>query len=258
LSSITELDSTSLSCISEFLPTSLAFTGVRLPTRLDISAIAPGVQALTLAADAEFSLSGLSDLRCLGIDFTRVRKIDGLEAVISRLWDIFLDTPDKRALEILEGESRAQLKALRLRAVPRKNCGFLSCAASLKGFWLGDSKMIKSLDGIGHCRELEDLHLSCVRVMDIDQLKDLHRLSRVLLENCGTIRSIVPLTKHTNLRQISLSGSTRVQDGKVEWVASVPGIVHVSVQADKHHDAKKGLKIHRERLAPFMRYWHKG
>lgn len=257
LSSASSVDEHAMELIAKLSPKSLTLNNVQLPMRkLRLADLASDLLHLHLSTKGEFDVKGLEQLKVLGTDFERVTSVQGVDSVASQLIDINFNAPPEGMVAMLTSEVRHGCRALRFRRLRQVDCMFLRCFPSIRGLMLVDCRTMKSLDGIGRCGDLEDISITNVHISDINELAGLARLSRLFLESCGPLQSLMPLAGLNRLKQIVLSGSTKVVDGRVGWLIDKKGLLRVTIPGAKHYDAPVGVKIGGDiTMPPLMAYW---
>lgn len=121
-----------------------------------------------------------------------------------------------------------------------------------------ESRKLQSAQGIGaleqlrhvsfiYCTVLEDisecarssnletaLFHACKRVNEIDVLAGLPRLRKLVMENCGEVRSVAAFEAARSLEELLLMG-VRVQDGNLEPLKRAPKLQRFKVAKSRNH-----------------------
>ncbi|MFB9558470.1 hypothetical protein [Streptomyces roseoviridis] len=221
-----------------FLP---GLTGLRslrvLKGIADLSPVArcTGLERLRLPASAAraLDLSGLVNLRELEIPWPAgARSVHALTSVE----DLVITRWKGESLSVL-GDKPA-LRSLRIESV-RNHVTDAKGAALLPGldelrFYDGRLARAELLSGAA---ALTDVSLLSTKTDAIDFVAGLPRLRRLELENSGEIASLAPLAAHPALREVVISGSTRVADGDLSPLVDNSRLTFVAVERGHAHDS---------------------
>lgn len=75
------------------------------------------------------------------------------------------------------------------------------------------------------------------KVKALDPFKALQKLEWLLLEDCGRIESLEPISTLPRLRQVNIIGNTRIMDGRVSVLLNAPNLREVSFPSRSSYDA---------------------
>jgi Leucine-rich repeat (LRR) protein len=137
-----------------------------------------------------------------------------------------LTVGDSAALALLEGiEDMSQLRSLGLRGLPK----------------------LRELTPIRHvAATLEDLNMKqCRYLRSLEPLSSLSNLRRLILEDCGKVPSLRPISQLPALRVLYFYGDTNVLDGELDFLRTLP-LEDVAFKNRRHYP------VRREELAS----WH--
>lgn len=186
---------------------------------------------LPASADRDLDLSGLGKLRELEIPWAAGART--LPALTS-LEDLVIPEWRGESLSVL-GEKPA-LRKLRIESV-RNHVTDMTGAdlfPELDELRVYDGRLTHSAR-IAGAAKLADVSLLSAKTDDIGFVAGLPRLRRLELENSGDIASLAPVATHPALREVILSGSTRVADGDLTPLLDNPRLTFVAVERGHAH-----------------------
>ncbi|WP_031003426.1 hypothetical protein [Streptomyces sp. NRRL F-5727] len=219
-----------------FLPDLVGLRSLRILNGLpDLSPVArcAGLERLRLPASTtgELDLSALSRLRELEAPWPVVARSLPLLAALD---DLVL--PEWKGASLSALGPQPALRALRLETT-RKHVTDMEGAAlfpALRELRLYDGRLDHP-ELLAGATALEDVSLLSARTDSIAFVSGLPRLRRLELENCGDIASLAPVADRAALREVILSGSTRVADGDLSPLLANTHLAFVAVERGHAH-----------------------
>ncbi|MET8508989.1 hypothetical protein ABZV60_30815 [Streptomyces sp. NPDC004787] len=219
-----------------FLPGLAGLRGLRvLHGVADVSPVAgcPGLERLSLPGSVtrEVDLSGLTRLREVEVPWAAgARGLPGLAGVE----DLVVTGWRGEALAVLG--AKPVLRRLRIESVPghvtsMEGAGRLPVLDELRCY---DGRLARA-ELLTGPTALTDVSLLAARPGAIGFVAGLPRLRRLELENGGDIASLAPVASHPALREVILSGTTRVADGDLSPLLANPGLRFVAVEHGHAH-----------------------
>ncbi|MFE6222568.1 hypothetical protein [Streptomyces sp. NPDC057854] len=182
---------------------------------------------------------------------TELRELEAPWPVVARSLPL-LASPDDLVLPEWTGASLAALgpkpalRKLRLETRRRHVTDIDGAAllADLRELRLYDGRIARP-ELLAGASALEDVSLLGAKTDTIGFAAALPRLRRLELENCGDIASLAPLAGHPSLREVMLSGSTRVADGDLSPLLSGPELAFVAVERGHAHYSHAPREVRR-------------
>lgn len=176
-------------------------------------------------------LRSLPELTELGLDFAH--SAANLES-LTNLTDLFVGKLKWTSLSDLnrfESLRVAEFSEPAFKSIGHVN---LPCLEELV---LKGARDLADWTGIGRLGALRTLLIfKAPQLCSLSGMAQLAGLEWLLLEDCGTIDSLNPLTHLTSLRKINLVGDTRIADGKVSALLSLPNLEQVSIPVRQSDD----------------------
>jgi hypothetical protein len=199
--------------------------------------------------------SYLKDLRELTLNYDQKKPID--YASMPSLAKVFLywtpamktlwDSPSIKALYLYGYTGKtagdiarlSTLQNLQLTNGPLSDFSDLSRMPNLWALGVYYHRKLETLEDIGRISGLEVLSLECCkRIEDISPLTDLTNLRVLDLMNMGDINSLEPLQPLVNLEEFYALESTKITDGDLSVLASLPKLRRVIFQNRRHYSHK--------------------
>ena len=215
-------------------------------TSLDpIYALAPTLQSLRLTTDPGLivDLSKLPDLIELAADWGQ---IDQSIAAGERLRKAFLRHYGHADLSPIARLS--QLVEINLKDRPRlRGLDGLTELSQLRRLGVFLARELEDLGPLQGATMLEELELEgCRRLSRLDPLGECVGLRTLNLSECGDLESARPLRSLADLEYLYLYGSTKIVDGDLTPIASLPRLRELRMQARPHYrpavkDIQEGL-----------------
>ncbi len=115
-------------------------------------------------------------------------------------------------------------------------------AYNLRHLFVQDVREFADLSGIRRCKALE---LDYCRRLDLDSFVDGVSIGTVILRNCGPIPSLRWLSRIRDLEDVSICGSTVVQDGDLSALGAIPRLYVEGRKHYSHRVNRKGLLVPR-------------
>ncbi|MFE1546333.1 hypothetical protein [Streptomyces sp. NPDC058718] len=219
-----------------FLPDVAGLRSLRILSGVpDLSPVTrcPGLVRLRLPASAtqELDLSGLSELRELEAPWPVVARS---LALLASLHDLVL--PEWKGASLSALGPKPALRKLRLET-SRKHVTDMEGAAllpALRELRLYDGRLARS-ELLAGAAALEDVSLLSAKTDAIAFVSGLALLHRLELENSGDIASLAPVADHPALREVIVSGSTRVVDGDLSPLLDNARLTFVALERGHAH-----------------------
>lgn len=159
-----------------------------------------------------------------GIDYTQLRGLRTLEANYFAGEDGIFSLPG--------------LTRLSLSRYPFEDLSPLSALQNLADLELAESRSLRSLKG------LEDLALKRLVVAycrGLDDITDLARatsLSELIIESCGDVRSLRPISRLKQVTEVDFWG-TRIEDGDLSMLDELPNLRDARFENRRHYNRKR-------------------
>ena len=103
---------------------------------------------------------------------------------------------------------------------------------------LTNCKFIRVLNNTSSNDSIKYIYLTKVPVENIEWVSILNLLDIIILENCGTIKDILPLKNKRMLRGVSLSGNTTVLNGDLTVLETLTNLRNVFIAPANHYTHK--------------------
>lgn len=139
---------------------------------------------------------------------------------------------DLEPLATLRGIVRLQLTSRKLASV--RGIGALK---ALEWLDLDSCPRLSSVVGLRDCQRVSHIELTSCRAIDeLSEIGELSSLTELHLDNNGAINSLKPLVRCRRLEKLSFLGSTRVLDGEISVLESLPSIKVLRFAPRRHYD----------------------
>jgi hypothetical protein len=113
----------------------------------------------------------------------------------------------------------------------------LAALASLKSFDLDACPKLESISGLDACKDIEHLEITSSKAFrDASPIAALRSLNRLRLDDCGEITTLEPLRSCQALEYLSFVGTTRIADGDLSFIDSLPRLRHVQFAPRRHYN----------------------
>lgn len=112
---------------------------------------------------------------------------------------------------------------------------------SITSVTLANCPKLDSFSAIAHAKDsLMDLRIvNCKNLFDVSFVGQLRRLSRLLIRDCGEIKSLAPLAPLSDLQSLCVAGKTKVLDGNLSVVASLPKLAQLAIGNFSHYSPSR-------------------
>ncbi|MGW6395743.1 hypothetical protein ACWFR1_35780 [Streptomyces sp. NPDC055103] len=186
---------------------------------------------LPVSVSRELDLSGLTHLRELEIPWPAgARSIHALTSVE----DLVIPEWKGASLSVLGAKPvlrKLRIESVRNHVTDMEGAGLFPALDELRVYdgRLAHSELLAGAD------RLTDVSLLSAKTDAITFVAGLPRLRRLELENSGDITSLAPVANHPALREVILSGSTRVTDGDLSPLVDNPRLAFVAVERGHAH-----------------------
>ncbi|MFD8008891.1 hypothetical protein [Streptomyces sp. NPDC058955] len=203
----------------------------------------PGLERLRLPASTtqELDLSALTELRELEAPWPAVARSLPL---LASLVDLVL--PEWKGASLAALGAKPALRSLRLET-SRKHTTDMEGAAlfpALRELRLYDGRLTHP-DLLAGATALEDVSLLSAKTDTIAFVSALPHLRRLELENGGDLASLTPVAHHPALRELILSGSTRVVDGDLSPLLDNARLTFVALERGHAHYSHAPREVRR-------------
>ncbi len=156
-----------------------------------------------------------------------------------------------------------KLEDLYVNKYPAHDLAFVGALKSMSRLTIGDSHRITTLDGIQVMSRLDTLRLKalpmlsdisdiaaasetleeltirgCRHIGSVDALAKMLRLRRIVLEDCGRLRSLQPLAPLPALDELYFYGDTVIEDGRLDFLRE-RRFKSVSFQNRRHYSVRR-------------------
>ncbi len=136
------------------------------------------------------------------------------------------------------------LRSFSLNRSKEPNLQFLSSCHRLEGVQLMHMSSLESIEGIESLKKLNDFGLSaCFSLEDVSPLAQLGGLNRVLFESCPNLKTLRPLIALKNLNKLLLWENTKVKDGDLKCLLSLPKLEEYIFKNRRHYNLKQDEAI---------------
>jgi hypothetical protein len=133
----------------------------------------------------------------------------------------------------------SHLQTLTINRSQYQNLSFLENCTNLKELNLSLFSKLEDLHHLKNLSHLEKLHLeSCPILKDISPIELLCQLRSLALVNCPKIKSVKHLLKLNNLNAILLWESTKIEDGDIRCLLSLPHLKRLSFLNRRNYNLK--------------------
>ncbi|MFI8287512.1 hypothetical protein ACIGBL_00060 [Streptomyces sp. NPDC085614] len=203
----------------------------------------PGLVRLGLpvSATSELDLAGLPELRELEAPWPVVARSLPLLAALD-----VLVLPEWKGASLSALGSKPVLRKLRLES-SREHVTDMEGAAlfpALRELRIYGGRLARS-ELLAGAAALEDVSLLAAKTDAIDFVGALALLQRLELENSGDIASLAPVADHPALREVTVSGSTRVVDGDLSPLLDNVRLAFVAVERGHVHYSHAPREVRR-------------
>lgn len=179
-------------------------------------------------------LKNCSQLASLAINQSSLKTLEPVVAIgsLQRLVLNSVSVPSLAPLREIEG-----LRHLGITRFLESDLGFLSNSNNLNTCYLLFGSKLSNLEGIEGAANLADLMLAnCPKVTSLGPVARLRALQRLTLENCPSLDSIRPLTGIEKLNTLLLLENTRVGDGDIRCMLTLPELRELSFKSRKGYN----------------------
>lgn len=234
-----------------------AYAGWR-ETRVDFLGGLPFLETLDLMTVGLRDVSPLYELPNLRrlsisgvkakVDFTKIPRLNHLG--ISWNHKLFASLLDCGNLHVLGLDRFTEKDLSSLRELTALNVLALSYSKieSLRGIGrfselrrlsLAVTNRIQTLSGISACKELVEVSVEAAKILtDVDAVGDLPKLRTLFFTACPKIESLQFISKLSRLEYFALLQTSRVSDGDLSGLSSLPKLKHVSFVDRKHYNRR--------------------
>jgi hypothetical protein len=95
---------------------------------------------------------------------------------------------------------------------------------------------LASLAGLDALEGLERLQIDgCKQFGDLEPIAKCNRLEFLSVANAGSIPSLAPIRRLSNLKHVSFVESTQIEDGDLSMLLELPSLEKVSFQNRRHY-----------------------
>lgn len=183
------------------------------------------------SATSELDLSGLRGLRELEVPWPVVARSLPLMASLD---DLVLPEWKGASLSVLGPKPalrKLRLEASRNHVTDMEGAALLPALCELR---LYDGRLARS-ELLAGAAALEDVSLLSAKTDTIAFVSNLALLQRLELENSGDIASLAPVADHPALREVIVSGSTRIVDGDLSPLLDNARLTFAAVERGHAH-----------------------
>ncbi|MEU7028332.1 hypothetical protein AB0A60_16775 [Streptomyces sp. NPDC046275] len=219
-----------------FLPGLAGLRGLRVLNGVaDVSPVAECAELERLSLPGtvtrDVDLSGLTRLREAEVPWAAGARslpvLAGVEDLVVTGWR-------GEALAVLGAKPvlrKLRIESVRGHVTSMEGAGRLPVLDALRCY---DGRLVRA-ELLTGATALTDVSLLSARPGAIAFVAGLPRLRRLELENSGDIASLGPVASHPALREVILSGTTRVADGDLSPLLANPGLRSVAVEHGHAH-----------------------
>lgn len=137
----------------------------------------------------------------------------------------FRGTLTSAALARLSG-----LESLWLAGIPLAELLAFSRLGQLQALTISGNKALASIAGLEGAHRLKSVTFEyCPNFHSLAPLASLSNLEKLWLYDCGEIDSLIPLEHCTRLTEITITGNTRIVDGSLDVIKSLPALTTVCI-----------------------------
>ncbi|MFF0478232.1 hypothetical protein [Streptomyces sp. NPDC004284] len=176
-------------------------------------------------------LSGLSALRVLempvGVGPAGVAGLPGLEALTLSGWR-------SGSLGLLGAHPRLGFVRIECTRGGRLSLAGVEGMPELTALWIYDGRL-SDTENLAACERVEEIRLVGAKTSSVGFGARLPRLRRLVLENCGRLDSLRPLSAHPSLREVTLAGTTTVGDGDLRPLVDNVRLTHIALERGAPH-----------------------
>ncbi|MFI8823833.1 hypothetical protein [Streptomyces sp. NPDC053431] len=186
---------------------------------------------LPTTATRDLDLTALTELRELEIPWPAAARSIHAPTSVENLVIVDWTGESLSALGL-----KPALRKLRLES-PRKHVTSMEGAAlfpALEELRLYDGRLSHP-DLLAGAVALTDVSLLAAKTDTITFVSGLPRLRRLELENTGDLTTLAPIATHPTLREVILSGSTKVTDGDLSPLLDNPRLTFVALERGHPH-----------------------
>ncbi len=209
------------------------------------------------------ALSSLSELRLVGlecdvrgsVDFGPLGKLEvvllswakAIEGVLQCRRIRNLNVSKWPGVDLMSLTEMEELRELNVSSQKLHSLDGISEFSLLESLDLDRCPKLTSLEGVESCHRMTSFSLSSSKaVVDISVLARCKSLRVVELDSCGAIESLAPLAALHDLERLSFDGDTRVLDGDLSFVESLPKVRElVFAPRGSYNRTRKGLLLER-------------
>lgn len=150
---------------------------------------------------------------------------------LKELWISRYSNGDLSALFKLE-----ELESLHLVQGSVRSLTGIEHLKNLRTIYLERLTKLEDLEGLEHCSSVSYLLIDvCKKIGSLETLGGLKSLEHLFVSNCGEIESLHPLLSLRNLKSLDFAESTKILDGDLGALLSMPKLAHLNFANRKHY-----------------------
>jgi hypothetical protein len=128
------------------------------------------------------------------------------------------------------------LRRLRLESRKLNDLNGINHFPCLRNLHLFNCRKLKSIDALRLSASIQELRISrCPAILDWTSLSSLTELRVLEIADCQEIESISPILKCQRLERLQIAGDTKILDGDLSGLASLPKLQTVLLASRKHY-----------------------
>jgi hypothetical protein len=132
------------------------------------------------------------------------------------------------------------LTLLRLRSGPLEMLNGVEHLGELRELWLLGLKKLKGVEGVDRLPRLTRLHVNgCTALYELGPLARARNLEWLGLLECGPLASLKPIAGLPNLESFYFYGTTKIDDGDMSVLLSLPKLQGTSFKNRRHYTHTK-------------------
>ncbi|MEU7383415.1 hypothetical protein AB0A91_26155 [Streptomyces sp. NPDC042207] len=189
----------------------------------------------------ELDLSGLTGLREAELPWKvaarSLRRLGALEDLTVTRWR----ATTLSALGAKPALRRLRLEAVRTAVTSAEGAGLFP---ELRELRLYDGRLTES-GLLAGAKQLRSVALLSAKTDSVAFAAALPHLERLELENSGDIGTLAPLAEHPTLREVLVTGSTRIADGDLTPLAGNPWLSVIAVERGHKHYSHRPAEVRR-------------
>jgi len=114
---------------------------------------------------------------------------------------------------------------------------------------IADCSKLKNLSALENLANLEILRInSCKSIDEIPDLSKLFALKDFALDNCGNVKSLEALKYCRNIKTISFTGNTRIEDGNLDFFLGLERLIDAKFMDHKHYSIPRDKITYKTQL----------